>query len=238
MQKGKGIRVRKREKRDRDGREELIVQCVNAVAEVLRKDNRILFVGRISSYDPEREEIRVDLQRGTETPRGMIYNTPIKLQVHPGSQWGRLVMLYGNVLMCAGEYWFIKVNNAISCADNRRAFRQKVRAGGWITWGEQGEFRAECSLVDISLVGVAFHAAVELEEGADVVLHVPHLLRGGSEHTLPCTVVARRDAAEEEFAAFRRYGCSFHGLNGRMEDRLCRDILRLQAQSINRDRAR
>lgn len=230
--------MRKREKRNRDEREDLVLQCVNAVAEVLKEDNRLLFVGRISSYDPDSGEIRVDLERGTETPRGIIYNTTVKLQVHQGNQWGTLVMLYGNVLTCAGDYWCIKIYNAISCADSRRAFRQKVRVDGWITWGDQGEFRQKCSLVDISLVGVAFHAAVELEEGTDVELDIPYLINGGPEHHLSCTVVARRDATEEEFAACHRYGCNFHSMKGAEEDRLCKDILRLQARSINRERSR
>ena len=226
----------KKKRQDRDEREDLVFQCVDSVAEVLREDNRLLFVGRISSYDSDAGEIRVDLQRGAETPRGILYNTPVKLQVHQGNQWGTLVMVYGNVLTCAGDYWCVKVNNAISCADSRRAFRQKVRVEGWITWGDQGQFRKECSLVDISLVGVAFHAAVELEEGTDVELHVPYLVKGGPEHHLPCTVVARRNAAEGEASALRRYGCNFHGLRGQAEDRLCKDILLLQAQSINRER--
>ena len=212
----------------------LIQQCVNAVAEVLAEDNRVLFVGRITVFHPEKEEIQVDLEHGAETPLGIVYDTELKLQVHLHSQWKMVVMLYGNVMVCTRDYWIIKLRNAVSCADDRRAFRQKVRADGWITWKEEGHCRQACRLVDISLVGVAFESVVKLSEGTDVDLVIPYLVKGGITHELPCTIVSCHSASKEDPPRRWRYGCSYRSLSTRKEDQLCRDIFQLQARSINR----
>lgn len=220
------------EKNERNG---LISQCVDAVAEVLAEDNRVLFVGRITSFDPEKDEIQVDLEHGAETPLGIVYDTALKLQVHLHNQWKTLIMLYGSVMVCTRDYWIIKLRNAISCADDRRAFRQKVRSDGWITWEEEGRCRQACRLVDISLVGVAFQASVKLSVGTDVDLVIPYLVQGGVTHELPCTVVSCQSASQEDPPRLWRYGCSYRSLSIRKEDQLCRDIFQLQARSINRE---
>ena len=225
-----------RETHEKGELKEVVEQCVDAVAEVLAEDNQVLFVGRITEFDSRREEIRIDLERAGETPQGLLYNAPIKVQIHLRNQWKTVVMLYGNVVLCAKFHWRVKIRNAISCADSRRAFRQKVRVDGWITWEDQGRFRQACSLVDISLVGVAFYTSVKLDEGTDVKLVIPYLVQGGPSHQLSCTIVVRRSASEDDPPTLWRYGCSYHSLSEQEEDRLCKDIFLLQAQNLKRER--
>lgn len=213
--------------------DETVTQCLGALAEVLTMDNRLQFAGRVMDYDTDTDEVRVELHRGAETPQGIIHNTPVKLQVRMRNQTGTLVMLYGNVMVCARDFWRIKVISSVACVDNRRAFRQKVRAEGQIAWGEQN--RQVCSLEDISLVGVAFCAKAELEVGDRVTVMIPQLVKNGACYKIDCTVAVKRNVAEEGLAPRWRYGCSFDKLEARAEDMLCKDIFALQAQSMNRE---
>lgn len=214
--------------------EEMLSACVDAVCEVLTEDNRVLFVGRMEEYDPEENEVWIDLHRGSETPRGVIHGMPIKVQIHAKRQWGSLVMLYGNVSICAATYWRIAVRNAVACAESRRAFRQKIRVEGQIFWGPGCHFKAKCRLEDISLVGVAFHSPLKLEIGSRVILSIPELVKGGPSYELPCSVVVRRNTASEGAPPLWRYGCDFGGLEEHLETTLCKDIFSLQARSVNR----
>ncbi len=52
--------------------DKLLLQSLGAAAEVLRGDNQLFFVGRVSAYDPMSLELRVDLHRGRETPQGVL----------------------------------------------------------------------------------------------------------------------------------------------------------------------
>ena len=68
--------------------QELCEACTGAVGEVLTEDNRILFVGRVELYDPQRNEMWIGLHRGRETPRGVLHQTPVKVQIHVKNRWG------------------------------------------------------------------------------------------------------------------------------------------------------
>lgn len=213
----------------------MISNCMDALSEVLTEDNRVLFVGRMEEYDPDTNEVLIDLHRGSETPRGIIHGMPVKVQIHARKQSGSLVMLYGNVSLCAATYWTITVRNVVVCSESRRAFRQKVRVDAQILWGPGLHFRAKCRLEDISLVGVAFHSPLKLEIGSRIVLSIPALLKDGPSYDLPCSVVVRRNTAETGLPPVWRYGCDFGGLEEQVEEVLCKDIFTLQAKSVNRE---
>lgn len=215
--------------------EDMLDTCVDGLCEVLTEDNRVLFVGRLEEYDPEQNEVWIDLHRGSETPRGVIHKMPVKVQIHVKKQSGSLVMLYGNVSLCAATYWTIIVRNVVACSEARRAFRQKVRVEAQILWGPGLHFRAKCQLEDISLVGVAIYSPLKLEIGSRIVLSIPALIKGGPSYELPCSVVVRRNTAEEGLPPLWRYGCDFGGLKGQTESLLCKDIFALQAKSVNRE---
>ena len=119
--------------------------------------------------------------------------------------------------------------------ESRRAFRQKIHLEGHIRWGENLDARAPCRLEDISLVGVAFLSKAELQEGTEVVVSTPPLVKGGPSYDLPCTVVVRRDIAQQGHPHLWRYGCDYGVLDQRLEALLCKDIFALQAQSMNRE---
>lgn len=214
--------------------EDLMSACIGTVGEVQTEDNRILFVGRVTAYDKGQQELEIQLHRGSETPRGVLHRMPVKVQIHPGRGWESVAVLYGEVSACAEDYWKIAIKNMVVCAENRRAFRQKVRAEGWVFWGEKLQNRAQCQLADISLVGVGFTSKAELPVGDRVQLTLPQLRENGPEYQLTCTVVGRRNTAPEGMPPLWHYGGDFGGLDRRLESQLCRDILALQAKSVNR----
>lgn len=215
--------------------EDMLAICADVLCEVLTEDNRVLFVGRLGTYDPKQNEVWIDLHRGNETPLGVIHNTPVKVQIHVKKQSGSLVMLYGNVSLCAATYWTIALRSVVACSESRRAFRQKVRAEAQLLWGPGLRFQGKCRLEDISLVGVAIRSPLKLETGSRVVLSIPALIEGGPSYELPCSVVVRRNTARSGLPPMWRYGCDFGGLEEPTEELLCKDIFALQAKGVNRD---
>lgn len=205
--------------------------CVGAIGEVFREDNFLLFVGRIEEYDSDLEELHVVLHKGTHTPAGVILNMPVKIQVHLKNRWGTLLILYGNVTHTASSFWKVQVREMKTCVETRRAFRQKVKVNGKITWGEDNAQEKDCQLEDISLVGVAFFARADLENGTHVWLHLPHLVEGGASYQIECEVVLRKKSDNGPAGAWR-YGCNYVRLREREENQLCKDILALQARDI------
>lgn len=212
---------------------ERIQACLGSVVEVFTVENHLLFIGKTENYDANNQELWVQLHKGGETPQGMLYKTPVKIQVHPGQGWGELVMIYGNLTGSAAAEWRVQVTNVVSCLEMRRAFRQKVREEGWLLWGKPEEQREKCRLEDISSVGVGFWSAAELEKGTEIRLVIPHLIEGGPQHTLKCRVVVCRTVEGQQM---RRYGCTFEEVSEREEDLLCGDLLKLQAKTIRRDK--
>lgn len=217
-------------------REDILSACIGTVGEVQTEDNRILFVGRLAAYDKRQNELEIQLHRGSQTPRGVLHRMPVKVQIHPSQGWDSVAVLYGEVSACAEDYWKIAVENVVVCAENRRAFRQKVRVEGWVSWGEGPQNRAKCRLADISMVGVGFTSQADLRQGSRIQLSLPQLREDGPEYQLSCVVVARRNTAAERMPPLWHYGCDFGGLDQRTESKLCRDIFALQARSVNRKR--
>ena len=216
------------ENQEDDG-QELLRRSLGTVVEVLRGDNQLFFVGRVTSFDPVEQELRVDLHRGRETPQGVLYGSSVKIQLHVKGGWSELLTIYGKVVISAPDHWRIRVEHTVACKESREAFRQRIRLVGHLT--PAGEERAlPCQMEDISVTGVGFYAGAELEEGERFTLSLPPLTAGGRAYELLCRVVARSERADGR----RRYGCAFEHLNQQTEGRLFKEILRLQAKGMSR----
>lgn len=211
--------------------DDLLLASLGAVAEVLREDNRLHFVGQVTHYDIGRQELRVDLHRGKETPQGVIYGAPVKVQIHDKGQWSQILMIYGNVIISAPEHWKIQVDHVVLCEETRQAYRQKVKAEGYLVPAVDENARILCTLDDISMGGVGFHSKAELERGDRITLYLPSLTGRGDGYRLSCKVVVRGDSDRPNHW---RYGCSFERLDQRTDSLLCKEIFQLQAQSMSR----
>ena len=60
--------------------EDMLDTCVDGLCEVLTEDNRVLFVGRLEEYDPEQNEVWIDLHRGSEPPGASSTRCPSKFR--------------------------------------------------------------------------------------------------------------------------------------------------------------
>lgn len=216
--------------------EEIMKSCMDSLGEVQREDNRLLFVGKLAEYDAASRELRVTLRHGQETPHGVLHLMPVKVQVHPRHHdWGSVVTLYGVLSACAESYWKITIEDVVNRAESRRAFRQKVNAGGQVVWGTSPQERADCRLSDISLVGIGFTSTAELPEGGQVMVSVPCLVENARPYELRCTLVGKRNTAPEDMQPLWYYGGDFGVLDERTESMLCKDIFALQAKSVRRN---
>lgn len=219
--------------KDKISTDDLLLRSLGTIAEVLREDNQFFFVGRVASYDPMSQELRVDLHRGKETPQGVLYGAPVKVQLHIKGQWDELLMIYGKVLISALDHWRIQVEHAVVCEEARRAFRQKLKIEGCLIRECDKEAGPPCVLEDISVVGVGFHTKAELEVGDLVTLLIPPLTKSGSRYELLCRVVVRETSVKP---GQWRYGCNFERLDQQTEGRLLKEILQLQARTMSREK--
>lgn len=213
--------------------DELLDVCEGATCEILSKDNRLLFAGRIAHRNPDFKAISVEPRQNCEAPLGIQYGTPVKLQVRVRAEFGNLIMLYGIVSACSEEQWSIFVENAVACTESRKAFRQRVNVDATILSDSDFEFQGNCHLEDISLVGVAFSTPLELEMGQPFILSIPCLLENGHSYQLACTVASFRNTAQPDEPPLWRYGCAFDTLNEEVENILYKDIMTLQQNSRN-----
>lgn len=217
-----------------------VSEYINSLCEVLTEENRLLFVGVISDYDDKTKKIRVELRRGAATPQGVIFNTKVKLRLNSTKGKRHIVLFCGIIAQCANDYWIIEWKDTVSYEEGRESFRQPVRANGLIHKIEDlssQEKDIPCRLVDISLTGVGFQSKGLYELGENLELSIDHLCENGAGYSLCCTVVRREDPKQQDdLPPVYKYGCSFFSLSEREEDRLYRDILNLQQQSLNSKR--
>lgn len=216
---------------------EPIAEYIGALCEVFSTENRLLFVGMIRAFDPRSQELRVELHKGSSTPRGIIHKTEVKLRVHASRGQASVVMLYGQVIRCADDYWSIEVQNAMFCSERRQSFRQQVSVKGMVSRRGYGKGRTDpvpCQLEDISLTGLKFRSGEHYEVGEQLSLSAIRLQKSGPVHDFLCTV--QRAQPDPEGGPMSSYGCSFDKMPLWQEDELCADIFSLQARDLNRKR--
>lgn len=220
---------------DRHFLKDMLTACEGAVCEVMSMDNYFYFAGHIARRDPDFKVVTIEPRGYREAPLGVRHGTPVKVQTRVREQWGNLIMLYGTVSLCQEDQWDVFVQNAVTCKESRRAFRQRVSVRAQMFYGEDLSLCGKCKLEDISLVGVAFYSSVKLEEGQQLLLEIPFLTRNGPSYRFACTVkVVRNTSRSSSTTPSWRYGCSFDTLERRVESMLYKDIMALQIRDRNR----
>lgn len=66
-------------------------------AEVLTRENHLLFVGRIQEYDRAGGRLCAELRKGEGTPGGVLYHEPVKVHIYMGQEQGKVMIAYGQV---------------------------------------------------------------------------------------------------------------------------------------------
>lgn len=205
---------------------------LGASCEVLKLDNRLLFAGSIRHYDDGEEELTVSIRNGSETPQGIIHQTPVKLHIQTGIAMDNVLLVYGVVSRCAADFWRIALKHTFSCAERRSSFRQPIRSQIAVYRGIDAESSTVtlCQTVDVSLTGLCLISPEQYVQGEQIYISSLQLRRDGPIYSFGCTVqrVQPLDSGKTS------YGCSFNDITERQGDMLFHDMFLLQVKAINR----
>lgn len=206
-------------------------QYLGAACEVLQLDNKLLFTGSIDQYDARVDELTVSARDGSETPKGIIYHTPVKLHVQTTLAMNKVLLLYGQVCRCTPEFWTIVLRHTFSCAERRSSFRQPVSVEAVVSRGSgpASSAAAPCRTIDISLSGLCFISRARYLAGEKIFVSSLQLHHDGPIHSFACTV--QRVQTLESGAL--RYGCQFDNITEQQEDLLFHDMFLLQVKTLN-----
>lgn len=212
-------------------------QLVGCPCEVLKLDNQILFAGTVQGYDIENEDLAIAIRKGTETPRGIVYHTPVKLHVHTDRSLQKVMLLYGVVTRCAADFWKITLKYTFACVERRSNFRQTVFAEAVVTrnFDEEVEQQSSspCRIMDVSLSGLCFRNRETYLPGETIEVSSIQLRQDGSIYTFICTV-ERSWPLENGRAGEMCYGCKYKDIPEHEEDQLFHDLFSLQIKALNR----
>ncbi len=218
--------------------EKFIIDNFGAGCEVITVDNMLLYVGFVGIYERREGIVQIRLRRGMETPRGYEFHTPVKVRITPLYD-DRHVLLLGSVFRCDKDFWFIKPEKIEQYNENRNTFRQYVNLEGFIR-GEEEAVKEMCQLQDISQTGGCFLCSHRYETGTKTELTGIQIRENGQIYNFHCQIVRaqkmeKRDFPDKkEISKFEwKYGCRFIGMDKKMQNMLLRDILFLQAKSLN-----
>ena len=207
-----------------------IADSLGLRCEVFTKENRLLFLGKITDFDSEQEEIVLEDFRGGNTPWQKVSTESwMKIRVN-GIQNRKHVLLVEGVVKKAGVNQFrIHVENVIFKKEGRQNFRQGVSVPAAVAPVNYLSERQACRVVDISVTGIGIQCGMQYEIGQSLMILNVKFRRQGSVYNLKCKVLRCK---EEENGNFF-YGCKFVDMTERQEDHLFQDILALQGEVLN-----
>ncbi|HJA93398.1 MAG TPA: PilZ domain-containing protein [Candidatus Eisenbergiella merdipullorum] len=218
--------------------EKFILNNRGAACEVMSSENELLYVGFVGIYERREGIVQIGLRRGKETPQGYEFDTPVKIKITPLREKGHS-LLFGSVFRCDRDFWFIKPEKLMRYEENREVFRQHVDLVGRISTGK-GEPEELCRLQDISQTGVCFVSSHHYEVGEKVKLSDIQIRENGQIYHFLCQIVRVQKMEGPEPSDKKRnpivewkYGCRFVDMEKKEQNMLGRDILYLQAQSLN-----
>ena len=191
-------------------------------------------MARLEECDDKNHEILLVPHKGQDAPQGIVYNTPIKIQIRQRKNGSnQMIIIDGTVITSSKAAWRIRAERSVTYMDTRKAFRQRIQVAAEVICTVRGmEQHIGCELEDISSSGVGFQSTVKLKEGRVVRLEIPFLLEGGPSYSFSCRVMTCREYRE---GLIWRYGCMFEDMDEREEDQLCGDIFQLQAKTLGRN---
>jgi len=209
---------------------------VGKTVEVLSMDNKLNFMGRISTYDGK--VMNVEEATGHNTP-SVIYNQEIKLKVFSG---GTPVIVYGYICGSTSRFWRLDRLESCNVSEKREHFRHSlfttakvVRTGEPDSSGAPAAMGEPltCRVIDVSAGGVLIRCREEYKVGDHLAIVGLEVVPEMESFAFNC-VIKRASRDEEELDYL--YGCQFIGLRSKDEDRIMKAILMAQREKLNRDR--
>jgi len=206
---------------------------IGKTVEVLSMDNKLNFMGRISTFDGK--VMNVEEATGHNTP-AVIYNQEIKLKVFSG---GVPVIVYGYICGSTNRFWRLDRLESCNVSEKREHFRHSlfttakvVRTGAGGSSGAVGE-PLTCRVIDVSAGGVLIRCREEYKVGDHLAIVGLEVVPEMESFAFNCVI--RRASMDEEELDYL-YGCQFEGLKSKDEDRIMKAILMAQREKLRRDR--
>jgi len=204
---------------------------IGKTVEVLSMDNKLNFMGRISSYDGS--VMNVEEATGHNTP-SVIYNQEIKLKVFSG---GTPVIVYGYICGSTSHFWRLDRLESCNVSEKREHFRHSLfTTARVVKTGADGGAIGEplsCRVIDVSAGGVLIRCREEYKVGDHLAIVGLEVVPEMESFAFNC-VIKRASKDEEELDHL--YGCQFEGLKSKDEDRIMKAILMAQREKLSRDR--
>ncbi len=158
------------------------------------------------------------------------------MEIHVnGIQNRKHVLLIEGIVQKAGVRKFrIHVENVIFKEEGRQNFRQGVSVQAAVAPVNHLSERQACRVIDISVTGIGIQCDTQYEEGETLMILNVKFRNQGPAYNLKCKVLRCREGENGSFF----YGRKFLDMTERQEDRLFQDILALQGEVLNSQKAK
>lgn len=191
------------------------------------RDNRFLFLGRISGYDQKNQLLQVD---GNQIIwRDIGTDMFLKLQLKTDSQSQPLLVIEGRTTKVEKDHFFLRPATLIAKDEDRDYFRQRVMCPGVIAAVNHQRTKDKCIIHDLSATGIGLRSAMRYRVGDILTFQQQRFRPNGPTHDISCQVTRTQELEGGSFF----YGCRFVNLPGYEEDLLFQDIFALQTAEVN-----
>lgn len=207
--------------------ERLICDNVGSRCEVFAVDNRLLFVGKITYFEPPQCLQLADYRGNDVVPVDI--GTSLKLRITGAQTKKHVLMMEGEVADISEKCYFIHVGHVIFKEEGRKNFRQSLAAQTIVAPLSNPMHEVDCTVVDFSATGIGIQCMAEYREGDMLLLKNIRFREDGVNYTLKCQVLRCRQLEDGRYF----YGCQFENLPEQDEDNLFEDIFALQAEQLN-----
>lgn len=204
--------------------------------EVSTAENRLIFVGKVDSYQNEAVIIRD--AKGDELPP-VLYNRELKLRFF---QKRNNLVLQGKVCGSTRSFWKVDRLKSVFAKEQRAFFRQRISTdcegmcARRTAYGGTDKDAYPCRVLDVSAGGilVSLSRAEAYQVGDRLAVTGVRITPGEYAFDFNCRV---RRVGEQELGV-TRYGCQFESLSSKEQDRLLRAIFIVQREEIRRQKER
>lgn len=206
-----------------------------ATVEVLSKDNRLIFVGRVDSWRGEAVVIRE--AKDNDLPMAL-YNKEVKLRFF--RERGNPV-LKGKVCGSTNLIWKVDRLEKMFTKEQRAFFRQGIstniegKCTRRIVQGGRNIRVDPCRVLDISAGGMLIASKEEYVVNDRLSVFSVYFTKREGPFSFNCQV---RRVGEPDAGGMRRYGCKFEALSPKEQDRLLRAIFAVQREEIRSQKER
>lgn len=198
--------------------------------EVYTTDNHLLFLGKITEYICEQDEIRLEDARGKELPwRQIEIGSVVRVLLYSQGNRSQVNIVEAKVTISMSAFITATITNILSKQEGRKNFRQGVQTDAFVSFVHEPMNAEECRVLDVSITGIGIACNTDYELNTKLLIADLQLRERGVKYSFECEIV-RKLFLEDTGEFF--YGCKFLNLTGRTEDRLMQDIFQLQANDL------